>query len=204
MKVVIRVAKKEKSFLDKIKLEFDKIVLVKILLTALFLILGIIIYQNSLLTAQVVGISIGIYFLVSGIFSIYEFLIRGTTPLFGYRILFGILFIILGFVTIINPFGTMRVLTIGLGIYLILKSICKIIDAINFKKYGFDGWFITLAISIIILIFGILTVVDPLASLELIQVVGIFIILSCILEICNLIVLHNRTKEIIKLFKEKK
>ena len=101
----------------------------------------------------------------------------------------------------INPFKILTIITLGLGIYLCLVAIFKIIDAFKLKKYGFDGWAITLVISIIILIFGVLVTINPLRAIDIVEVAGLFIILTSILEICNLIMFYSKSKEIQKLFK---
>ena len=82
---------------------------------------------------------------------------------------------------------------------------CKLLESFNFKKYGYDGWLIMLVTSFLLLIFGVFIAVNPLeASMDIIQVMAIFIILSSILEICNLIMIYSKTKDILKLFKNEK
>ena len=64
--------KKEKTFLEKLKGDFGKLILGSIILNILFLIFGIIIFMNVNLTIEVVGVIIGIYFVVFGLFDIVE------------------------------------------------------------------------------------------------------------------------------------
>ncbi len=194
--------KSEKTFLDKIKLDFKYILGGSILLNVLFLILGIVIYLNPVITANTVGVLIGIYFILLGLFNIYEFLLRSYVPIFTSRILAGILIIILGFFIMFNPFHIIKILTFALGIYLIVLALCKAVEAFQFKKYNYDGWLLMFVISILLLIFGIFITINPMASMDIIKAAGIFIILSSILEICNLIAIYSKSKEIVKLFKK--
>ena len=63
--------KKEKTILDKIKLNFSKLLLASIILNVLFLIFGIIIYLNPVITLELTGIILGIYLIIFGLFAIY-------------------------------------------------------------------------------------------------------------------------------------
>lgn len=195
--------KKEKTLLDKMKLNFNKILLGSIILNVLFLLFGIIIYLNSRITIELTGIILGIYLMIFGIFAIYEFLIRDNNPLFSFNIIWGVLSIIAGLFVIINPFEFIKILTFTLGIYLLIISVRKIIDAFKLKKYGYDGWSLMLAIAIILLIFGIFIIINPMASMDLVEATGIFIILASILEICNSIQLYTKANEVLDLFKKK-
>ena len=196
------VKKKVKTLTDKIKLDFKKMLLGSILLNALFLIFGIIIYLNPIITLELTGIILGIYFILFGIYAIYEFIIRDNNTLFSLNILWGPLAIIVGFLAIINPFDMTKILTFTLGIYLVITSLIKIIDAIKLKKYKYDGWSLILAIGIILLIFGIFMISNPMASMDLVEATGIFIILASVLEICSSIMLYTKAKEVLALFKK--
>ena len=61
-----------------------------------------------------------------------------------------------------------------------------------------------LVTSFILLIFGVFIAVNPMASMDIIQAMAIFIILSSILEICNLIMIYSKAKSIMSLFKGEK
>lgn len=197
--------KKEKTFLEKLKGDFGKLILGSIILNILFLIFGIIIFMNVNLTIEVVGVIIGIYFVVFGLFDIVEYLSKNIAPIFKYKIFGAVVSILLGLFIIFNPFKIVKIITFALGIYLIIISICKLLESFNLKKYGYDGWLIMLVTSFLLLIFGVFIAVNPLeASMDIIQVMAIFIILSSILEICNLIMIYSKTKDIVKLFKNEK
>ena len=193
------------TFLEKLKVGFEKFILGSIVLNILFLIFGIIIFMNVNITVQMVGVITGIYFIIFGLFAIVEFLSKREVPIFKYKIFGGILTILLGFFIMFNPFKIIKIVTFALGIYLIIVSICKLLESFNLKKYGYDGWLIMLVTSFLLLIFGVFIAVNPLdASMDIIQVTAIFIILSSILEICNLIMIYSKTKDIVKLFKNEK
>ena len=194
-------SKKGKTFIDKIKLDFSKLLIGDIILNLLFLLFGIIIYLNPQITLETSGIILGIYFIIFGLFAIYEYFIRDNNPLYSLNILWGILAIITGLFGIVDPFKFFKILSFALGIYLIIVSIRKVIDTFKLKKSGYDGWSLMLAIAIILLIFGIFILINPMAAMDLAKAAGIFIILASILEICNSIMLYTKAQDILKLFK---
>ena len=195
--------KKEKTILDRIKLNFNKLLIGSIILNVLFLLYGIFIYLNPRITLELAGIILGIYLIIFGLFAIYEFIVRDNNLLFSLNILWGILAILAGLLVMINPFEIIKILTFALGIYLVIISVRKIINSLKLKKYGYDGWALILVIAIILLIFGIFIMINPMASMDLAEATGIFIILASILEICNSIMLYTKAKEILDLFKKK-
>lgn len=194
-------AKKEKTFLDVVRSDFGKIILGSLILNVLFLVFGIIIFMNAQMTIEAVGVVTGIYFILFGIFGIFEFFSRNSLPIFRYKIFESILIIILGLFIMVNPFKIVKILTFALGIYLIIVSISKLLETFSLKKYGYDGWLIMLVTSFLLLVFGVFIAVNPMASMDLVQAMAIFIILSSILEICNLIMIYSKARDIAKLFK---
>ena len=192
--------KREKTFLEKLKGDFGKLILGSIILNILFLIFGIIIFMNVNLTIEVVGVIIGIYFVVFGLFDIFEYLSKNIVPIFKYKIFGAVVSILLGLFIIFNPFKIVKIITFTLGIYLVVISILKLFTTFNLKKYGYDGWLVMLVTSFVLLIFGVFIAVNPMAAMDLVQVAAIFIILSSILEICNLIMIYSKAKDIVKFF----
>jgi len=193
--------KKENSGLDELTKGFGKVTLANVLLEVIFLILGLVIYFNARVTMDLAGTILGVYFLIFGIFAIGEFFIRKYDLFYPFHLVSGILSIILGIFVIANPFKIIKILTFTLGIYLIITSVVKIMEALKLHKYGYEGWLVMLVTALILLVFGIFVTINPMASLALTKATGIFIILASILEICNLIMMYTNAKDIVKFIK---
>lgn len=193
-----------KTFLDRIMLDFKNITLGSIILNVLFLAIACFMYLNHSVTEMVAGIIIGICFILFGVLDIYEYLTRKINPLYSWRIIAGVLFIILGIFIMANPFKITKILTFALGIYLIIEAIFKVMDALKLKACKYEAWSLVLVTSIILLILGVFIAINPMASMYLIEAASLFIILSCILEIANLLMFYSRSKEIVKLLKKVK
>ena len=190
--------KNEKTIANIFKINFKQTMLVNMGIAGLFLVLGILVYFNPSIAIKTVGILIGVYFMLFGLFLIYEYLLRNIISIFRFKVYFGIISFLLGIFIIVNPIGTINILTIALGIYLIVLSIMKMMNALKFKSIGFDGWLLMFVISILLLIAGIFVIINPMVSMDIVKVVGIFMILSSILDICNLFMLYGKAKEIEK------
>ena len=79
-------AKNEGNFLKNIRADFRKIIFGSILLNILFLIFGIIIFMNVNMTIEVVGVVAGIYFIIFGLYSVFEYFSKELLPIFRYKI----------------------------------------------------------------------------------------------------------------------
>ena len=97
--------KKEKTILEKIKIGFNKMLIGSIILNGLFLLFGILVYSNPRVSLELLGTFLGVYFIIFGVYAIFEFIARDNNPLYGLNILWGILAVIIGLLAIINPFG---------------------------------------------------------------------------------------------------
>lgn len=184
-----------------LNLNFSKITLISICCNIIFLIFGIIIYTNPYFTANLTAIILGIYFIIYGLYNVYIYFERSITPLYNYKLLLGIVTFILGIFVILNPFKFIKILTITLGLYLIVLAITKLLESLKLKKVKYEGWLIVFVISIILLLFGIFITINPMASMDLVEATGIFIILGCILDLSHTLMFYSKRKELLKLFK---
>lgn len=195
--------KKESKGLEKIKLDFSKLLLGSIIVNVLFLLYGVVTYLNPLIDLTVMRVMLGVCFIILGAYAIFEFTQKDKNPLFNLNIVWGILAILTGLLAIINPFNINKIFTFSLGIYLVIIALSRILDAIKLKKIGYDGWSLIITIGIILLIFGVFIMINP-ARMEDVETASIFVILASILEICNYILLYTKKEDILKLLNPKK
>lgn len=171
------------------------------LITAIFTgIFGLILLFLPEVTNKVVGILVGIIFLLSGINTIYKYFHRDGAKLYSLNIVFGILYSILGIVIIIYPFSVMSFVTVCLGLYLIVTGAMKINYGLWFKRGNEDSWLITLVTGVLLIVFGILVVFNPFVSLTLTKLAGIFLIIVAVLDFTDTILFKKRAKEIRDIF----
>jgi uncharacterized membrane protein HdeD (DUF308 family) len=169
--------------------------------TALITIItGIILLLVPELSGKVLGIIVGIIFLIEGINSIYKYFHREGAKLYNLNLVFGVIYAVLGVVIILVPSSVVEFITICLGIYMIVNGASKVNYALWLKRGNEDSWLITLATGILVAIVGVLVIFNPFASLTLTKLAGAFLIITGILDFMDTILFKNRSKEIMEIF----
>lgn len=169
--------------------------------TALITIItGIVLLLVPELSGKVLGIIVGIIFLIEGINSIYKYFHREGAKLYNLNLVFGVIYAVLGVVIILVPSSVVEFITICLGIYMIVNGASKVNYALWLKRGNEDSWLITLATGILVAIVGVLVIFNPFASLTLTKLAGAFLIITGILDFMNTILFKNRSKEIMEIF----
>ena len=188
------------AFKNSIENVYHNMVLYSIITEIITVIMGIVLFFLPNVTNKVIGILVGIIFLINGLNSLYKYLKRDGAKIFSLSFVFGILYAILGLIIIIYPFTVVEFVTICLGLFVVVNAASKINYGIWLKKGNEDAWLITLVSGILLLIIGILIIFNPFASLTLTKLAGIFLILTGILDFTDTILFKNRAKEIMEIF----
>ena len=169
--------------------------------TALITIItGIVLLLVPELSGKVLGIIVGIIFLIEGINSIYKYFHREGAKLYNLNLVFGVIYAVLGVAIILVPSSVVEFITVCLGIYMIVNGASKVNYALWLKRGNEDSWLITLATGILVAIVGVLVIFNPFASLTLTKLAGAFLIITGILDFMDTILFKNRSKEIMEIF----
>jgi len=126
----------------------------------------------------------GAFMLVDGIFStIAAFEAKGTVKGWGWLLFFGIIGILVGILTLINPFAAMPALIFLFAFWALMTGILEIAAAIRLRKQiKGEGWFIFA--GIVTIIFAVLIMLNPLAGVIAISTFfGIYALVFGILNI---------------------
>lgn len=188
-------------FLKKIEEAFNNIILKEIIYSVIYGLFGLFIYFKSDITNKAVGLLIGVFLLVYGSFLIYTNISKIKIKFFRYNLVLGILNLVLAIFVLLNPLSLLNVLTLTLAIWLLLMGINKILYFIELKNIKEDSRRIILVSAILYIIFGILLIINPFRTQVVTKTVGVFILVSNILNINDLILLKKRSKNFLKLFK---
>ena len=179
---------------------YKRMIVYSLLTALLTIIMGIVLLLLPNATNKVVGIIVGIIFLIEGINSVYKYFHREGAKLYNLNLIFGVLYALLGVVIILYPFTVVEFVTVCLGIYMIINGASKVNYALWLKRGNEESWLITLATGILIAIVGILVIFNPFASLTLTKLAGAFLIITGILDFMDTILFRNRSKEIMEIF----
>lgn len=188
------------GFKNSIENMYKRMIIYSLLTALLTIIMGIVLLLLPNATNKVVGIIVGIIFLIEGINSVYKYFHREGAKLYNLNLIFGVLYALLGVVIILYPFTVVEFVTVCLGIYMIINGASKVNYALWLKKGNEESWLITLATGILIAIVGILVIFNPFASLTLTKLAGAFLIITGILDFMYTILFRNRSKEIMEIF----
>ncbi|MDO4394640.1 MAG: DUF308 domain-containing protein [Mycoplasmatota bacterium] len=165
-----------------------------ILVSVLFILLGLgmILFPNISLT--VVAYSIAIMFIVLGIYFCvidYRFFLD--------TLVVGILTLVLGILLLVNPSWLSNLIPMVMGVWFIVDSILKIRISLTCKEYDDVPWVMLLILSIISLICGILFILHPLITSNIVMtLLGVIIVVYAISDIADMIVAKKYINEIAK------
>ena len=144
----------------------------------LFIILGCISLYHPEEALLTIGLYIGYFMLISGIFYLFAlFSSKNQEHTKSWYLIEGLLDVILGFLIVSSPVFTIEILPYFIGFWIVFLGISQISLATTFGKIfsGMKIWFFIL--GIISLIFGFMIINNPLISgIELTTMLGVFFI----------------------------
>lgn len=153
----------------------------------LMIIAGTICFLNPLATLISWAWALGVFVLIDGISTIVYYFGGGKSHAGSGWLLFdGIVSVILGgFVVFSNLYIEVALLLpLLFSIWIIIKGIIAIVHSFKVKKIGWSSWWSLLLIGILVLIFGIIIFIDPIASMFTISaLIGFYFIFAGILSL---------------------
>lgn len=193
--------KRKRSTIKYLEEQFNKYMLVNLLVSILIIILGLILFINPSIAIKTVSWLIGLVFLLVGSLSIYSYMKKDRINLFTFNLIYGVISIVVGLLVILNPFAIANILTISLGIWLIISGGLKVNYGVRLKNIKEQSWALTLFVGVISMLFGLMVILNPFSKLVIVEVIGLFLIVYGIIDLTDIILLKKRAKNFIKLYK---
>lgn len=184
--------KRTKRLLTNIDRLFSKIMWYQIASCVFLILLGVLFLLVPDISDQVLGILFGMNVLFFGGVNIYAYLKRRDIPLFQFHLVYGIIGILIGILTILNPFLFAQVITLFLGLWILYMAITKIDFSMRLKKMGEKSWLLLLVSSILEIFMSILIFINPFSSLVLTRLCGAYFVLCGIINCNDAILTKNR------------
>ena len=163
--------------------KYFKILNSELIINFILIIIGILLCFASFNS----NIYLGILFIVYGLIKIWAFTLRNDITIFNISIIYGIISIILGIITMFVNVNIM------LGIWFMLIVIENLELVFRLKKVEEKSWNFVLMSSVLTLFIGILLMINPFVNLNSYQVIGIFLTLYGVLCSTKIIMLKNRS-----------
>lgn len=152
--------------------------------------IGILIIGNPTVINNVIAYTLGAIFIIFGLVKLISYVIaKGTYDFYNYEMIYGILAVVMGIITIVysNTIGTIFRLIIG--VWILYSGFMRLGLVSKLKKLEINEWKYALVIAILILICGIYV----LAKAEAIGIaVGVAVLIYSIMDIVEgIIFLRN-------------
>ena len=145
-------------FKNSIENIYNKMIIYSLITSILSIIVGLVLVFLPTVSNKVVGIIVGIIFLIFGINAVYKYFHRDGAKIYSLNIVFGVLYSILGVVIILYPYSVMEFVTVCLGLFVIINGATKINYGIWLKRGNEDSWLVTLVTGIFLVVLGIMLV----------------------------------------------
>ena len=190
------------KFIKQIKdKEFHNILNIFIFCSILITIIGIAMCFIPEIADRIIGIILGISFIIKAVSILIKYLKKQGARLYKYDLIYSILLIILALLVMLVPFKVSVFLTVCFGLYLIIIGANRLTYGVWFKIADESAWLITITMGLLNTIIGLLTIINPFSVfLSMTRLIGIFLIISSIIDITSTILIKNRVQRIIKMF----
>ena len=184
--------KRTKRLMTDIDRLFSKIMWMDIALSIILTLVGLIFLVYPDVSVTVIGVIFGLLITVLGGVLIYTYLKRREIPLFRFNLIYGILGVILGILTIISPFTFTQVITIFIGIWILYMAIIKIDFAVRLKLLEERSWLFLLVSALLEIFMSILIFINPFSNLIITEIAGAYFVLCGILNCTDAVLTKNR------------
>ena len=184
--------KRTRRLLSDIGRLFEKLMWTEVVISLAIIIIGVICLLHPEISVQAVGVLFGLGIIAFGIFNLRCYKKAREIPLFRFHLIYGIIAIILGVITVLNPFIFSKAITLFLGLWLIYIALVKIDLALRLKILSERSWLILLVAAALEIFMSILIFINPFSHLVITQVVGTYLVLCGVLNISNIILAKNR------------
>jgi len=141
------------KLLGEVKGIFNILTIIDLVISTLFILVGIIFFSNQNMNITPLAIITGLLLVSNGVFSIFSYLKRGTIVLYNNNLIYGIILCIVGIISMFIG----SYIKILFGIYLLIVGIQRINYGLFFKKYHESSWIITLVLGILFIVMGLIT-----------------------------------------------
>ena len=162
-----------------------KIKMYTLLVSLLYVIMGIIMVLNPGFILDAVNYIVGILVLLYGVIYVARFLGRSAlNTLTKFSLLAGLLCITFGIYILLNPTLLSSIIPFAAGMLLLVDGLGKLRDSLAFKKAGYQHWWLGLVISILFVGFGIYMILNAFnVSKLVVRVIGIVLIADAISDL---------------------
>ena len=173
----------------------------------LLLILGIVALIDGELFASSLSIIAGVTLLLIGLLTVIGAFIASAFVLgSGLKIITGIISSILGIYFLINPKLSLIIITLALGFILLMNGVLKFVRSFDLRGLKVKTWFVDTILGVVYIVIGVVLLFFSDGAIDLIRIlIGIFLIIASILNLCEFIssiIRTSRDEKVINIIKK--
>ena len=175
------------------KIEVKKTIWPSLISSGVILVLGLLLFFKSSVTLMGISYIFGGLIIAIGVLAIVRFITNNHSDISNQlNIVYGIICIISGIFFIEKPEIIGSIIPVVMGIGIIISSSLKIQQSFNLKSLNSSYFFWSFVTALLSLICGVVLLFNPFKGAVIItKVIGIFLVMYAILDICNTIVLKK-------------
>lgn len=178
------------NYIEKI---FKRTTWLSILESVVFAILGCILFFKPEGTIKVISYILGTIFILIGIYKMIHYLsAKEKYRFYNYDLVYGLMAIIIGLITIIYSNTISSIFRIMLGIWIAYTSFIRINLSLELKRVKSSAWIYSFLLALILLIAGLYIIMN---SGAVIATVGIVMVVSSIIDIIENIIFMKNFKD---------
>lgn len=168
---------------------------ISIIESVVFIILGGILVWKAELAIKVISYILGAIFICIGIAKVIKYfsIYKKHYELFNYELIYGLMAVVIGIITIYYSTTIETILRIIIGIWIIYSSFIKLTLALKMRDLEIKAWVYSLVLAIIMFGCGLFIVLN---SGTLIVTIGIIMIVYSVIDIIEDIICMINIKEL--------
>ncbi len=159
---------------------------ISILESILFAILGIILIAKPEETIKIISYILGACFILVGIYKIIAYVqMKEKNDIYNYHLIYGIMAIVIGLITIIYSTTIETVFRIIIGIWIIYSSVIRATSALKLKASKSNMWIYTFLLSIVMFGCGLYIALN---EGTIIMTIGILMLIYAVMDMIENII----------------
>ncbi len=182
------------------KIEVKKTIWPSLISSVVILILGLLLFFKSSVTLMGISYILGGIIIAIGVLAIVKFISNDHSDISNQlNIIYGIICIISGVSFIEKPEIIGSIIPVIMGIGIIISSSLKLKQSFDFKNMNSSYFFWSFLTALLSLICGLILLFNPFKGAVLItRIIGIFLVIYAISDICNAIIFQKGSSLSIK------
>lgn len=180
--------------METIEKIFKKTGWISILTSIIFAVLGGILIWKPNETIKVISYILGSIFIIIGIAkTINYFLSKGKYELYNYNLVFGLMAVVLGIITICCSDTIGAIFRIIIGIWIVYSSLVRFNLSLKLKSMDVKMWIYSLILAMLMFVCGLYIALN---SGSVVMTIGIVMVIYSIIDIVEDVIFMKNVKEI--------